>query len=411
MNTDAGAMTPRKNNRRAHAVISITLLGLIITGALFTVQMQRRTEAAPAKGADDVPTVSVITATRGKGKAELLLPATVQARQEATLYARTNGYVRRWSVDIGDKVREGQLLAEIETPELDREVQEAQAKLVQAQAHLTLARSTAERYQALLKDQAVTPQEVDEKTGGLEVRVADVKTAEAHLRRLEQMRAFQKVTAPFSGTITARNIEKGTLVNAGAGDGRWLFRLQQTDTLRLFVSLPQNYLPLVKQGTEADILVREVPDKTFAAKVERHAGALDPATRTLLLELHMDNRAGQLLPGIYAQARFRLVNANPPIVLPIATLLIGGDGGRVATVDKDNTVRLHKVELGRDLGKEVEILQGVAENERIIVNPKDTAADGMRVNPVVAESEKHHEKGGDKPKPVDKPADKPAAKS
>jgi len=411
MSTGASVMRPRKF-RGLHALLSISLVGFAVACGLFVLQTQRRTEAAPAKAAsDDAPTVSVVTAARGKGKIELLLPATVQARQEATLYARTNGYIRRWLVDIGDKVGDGQLLAEIETPELDREVQEAQAKLVQTQAHLTLARSTAERYRALLKDQAVTPQEVDEKTGSLEVRVADVKTAEAHLRRLEQVRAFQKVTAPFAGTITARNVEKGTLVNAGAGDGRWLFKLQQTEVLRVFVSLPQNYMRLVKQGTEADVLVREMPEKSFTAKVDRNAGALDPATRTLLLELYLDNKNGDLLPGIYAQARFRLMNASPPIVLPIATLLVGGDGSRVAAVDQNNTIHMRKVEVGRDLGKEVEILQGVAENERIIVNPKDTAADGMHVNPVAAESEKHNDKNSEKPKPADKPPDKPASKS
>jgi len=168
---------------------------------------------------------------------------------------------------------------------------------------------------------------------------------------------------------------------------------------------------LVKQGTEADVLVREMPEKSFTAKVDRNAGALDPATRTLLLELYLDNKNGDLLPGIYAQARFRLMNASPPIVLPIATLLVGGDGSRVAAVDQNNTIHMRKVEVGRDLGKEVEILQGVAENERIIVNPKDTAADGMHVNPVAAESEKHNDKNSEKPKPADKPPDKPASKS
>ncbi len=390
-------------------VLSIALVGAVVITTLLVVQMQRKSEAAPAKAtSDEASTVSVVTAQRGKGKSELVLPATVQAKREATLYARTNGYVRRWLVDIGDKVTEGQLLAEIETPELDREVQEAQAKLVQAQAHLSLARSTAERYRILLKEQAVTPQESEEKNGALDVRLADVRTGEAHLRRLEQMRAFQKISAPFHGTITARNIEKGSLISAGAGDARWLFKLQQTDTLRLFVSIPQNYLRLVKLGTEADVMVREIPEKTFPAKVERSSGALDPATRTLLMELHLPNESNELLPGIYAQARFRLVNPEPPIVLPIATLLVGGDGSRVAAVDQNNTIRMRKVELGRDLGKEVEILQGIAENERIVVNPKDTVTDGVRVNPVVAEAEKHGDKSADKPKPAEKAADKPA---
>jgi RND family efflux transporter MFP subunit len=282
-------------------------------------------------------------------------------------------------------------------------MQEVHAKLEQARAHLTVARSTAERFRVLLRDQAVTPQEAEEKAGVLEVRLAEVRAAEAHLRRLEQVRTFQKVVAPFSGTITARNVERGTLINAGAGEGRWLFKLQQPDTLRLFVSVPQNYLRLIKQGNEADVLVREIPEKNFTAKVERTAGALDPATRTLLMELHLDNAKGELLPGMYAQLRFHLVNPAPPIVLPIATLLVGGDGSRVATVDEQNTIRMRKVEIGRDLGKEVEILQGVEENARVIVNPKDTAVDGMRVNPIVAEAEKHAAKPTEKTKPAEKP--------
>ena len=404
-----GHASGRRKSRAWVALFSIALAGVVVIAGFFIVQMQRKSEAAPERGAaDDISTVSVVAAQRGKGKTELVLPVTVQAKQEATLYARTNGYVRRWLVDIGDKVSEGQLLAEIEAPELEREVQEAQARLAQAQAHLALARSTAERYRALLKEQAVTPQETEEKVGALDVRIADVRTGEAHLRRLEQMRAFQKISAPFRGTITARNIEKGSLISAGTGDARWLFKLQQTDTLRLFVSIPQNYLRLVKLGTEADVLVREIPEKTFPAKVERTAGALDPGTRTLLLELHIPNESNELLPGMYAQARFRLVNPAPSIVLPIATLMVGGDGSRVASVDQNNTIHMRKVEVGRDLGKEVEILQGVAENERIIVNPKDTVADGMHVNPMMAEAEKHGDKSTDKPKPVEKAAEKPA---
>jgi RND family efflux transporter MFP subunit len=310
----------------------------------------------------------------------LVLPASILAFQDTAIYARTNGYLKRWLVDIGDSVRTGQLLAEIEAPEVDRELQETQASLAQIRANLELARTTAERYKALIKDEAVSPQEVDEKVAALEARKADFAAAQAKVKRLQEQKAFQRVLAPFSGTIVARNAEVGAIVTAGGSSSSpWIYKLVQADPLRVRVSVPQNYARLVKVGTPADLLVRELGEKSFSAKVSRMASAFDPATRTMVVELLVPNRDGQLNPGMYGQIRFHLVNENPPVMVPVTALLVGGDGVRVATVDSNNTVRLKQVKLGRDLGKQVEVLQGLAEGERVINNPQDTLADGQTV--------------------------------
>jgi RND family efflux transporter MFP subunit len=326
------------------------------------------------------PQVSVVLAERGKSKTDLVLPASILAFQETAIYARTNGYIRRWLVDIGDNVRTGQLLADIEAPEVDRELQETQASLAQIRANLELARTTAERYKVLIKEDAVSPQEVDEKVAAFEARKADFAAAQAKVRRLQEQKAFQRVLAPFSGTIVARNAEVGAIVTAGGSSSSpWIYKLVQSDPLRVRVSVPQNYAQLVKVGTPADLLVRELGEKSFSAKVSRMASAFDPATRTMVVELLVPNRNRQLTPGMYGQIRFQLVNENPPLIVPVTALLVGGDGVRVATVDTNNTVRLKQVKLGRDLGKQVEILQGLAEGDRVINNPQDTLADGQSV--------------------------------
>jgi RND family efflux transporter MFP subunit len=353
--------------------------------------------------AEQVPVAVYVVAERGKGKHNLTLPAGIRAFQEATLYARTNGYLKRWHVDIGDRVRVGALLAEIEAPEADRELEEAKAKVAQVSASLELARSTAERYQAAIKEEAASPQEVDEKVGAYEARKADLAAARAHVQRLEQMRTYQRVVAPFPGTITARNVEVGSLIQAGSGSASgWLFKLAQTDTMRVQVSVPQNHSSLVKPGMSAELFVHELGSTAFPAKVARSAGAFDPATRTILVELNVANQDGRLLPGMYGQVKFHLVNAAPNLVIPVTALIVGGDGLRVAVLDGNDAVHYKPVKVVRDLGKEVEIAEGLDEKERVINNPRDTLAEGQRVRAVL--QEKPAEK--DAPKPAEKPAPK-----
>ena len=329
---------------------------LVVLGVLFAVGFWPRWNAMRVAQADasaqTAPIVVYVVAERGKGKADLGLPANIRAFQETIIYARTSGYLKRWHVDIGEHVKSGQLLAEIEAPEVDRELQEAQAKLAQVNAHLELARTTAERYRALAKEDGVSPQEVEEKVGAFEARKADFAATRAQIQRLEQMRAFQRVTAPFAGTITARNVEVGSLIQAGsASSSGWLYKLAQTDSMRIHVSVPQNYIGLIKSGMTAGLTVAELGEKAYSGRVVRSAGAFDPATRTMVFEIIVPNADGMLLPGMYGQIKFQLENPKPYLVVPVTAVMIGGDGVRVATLDTADTVHFKKVRVGRDFGK------------------------------------------------------------
>ncbi len=387
---------------RASGVAMVIGLAAILTG-LFAIGLWPKWNAlrvAQAEaGKDDLPAVLYVAPKRGNQKADLVLPASLYAMQEATIYARTSGYLKRWLVDIGDQVKAGQVLAEIEAPELDRELDQAHAARAQVKAHLELARVTSERYASLLKDEAVSPQEVDEKAGVHEARKADYAAAEANIRRLEQMKSFQRVTAPFSGTIIARNVDVGSLIQAGsASSSGWLFKLSQTDTIRVHASVPQNNMRMIKPGMTVDLVVPELGERTFPAKVVRSAGAFDSATRTMIVEMHVPNKDGPLLPGMYAQARLNLVNTETNLQVPINSLIIGGDGARVATVDTSGVVHIKQVKLGRDFGKEVEILAGLSDSDRIINNPRDSLMEGTKVR--ASEMPAHTEKKDAKPAAV-----------
>ncbi len=355
-------------------------------------------------GKDDLQTVVYVMAKRASEKSDLVLPATLYPFQDTVIYARINGYLKHWLVDIGDQVKAGQVLAEIEAPEVDRELDQAHATLAQVKANLDLAKVTADRYDALLKDEAVSPQEVDEKRGVFAARRADYAAAEANLRRLEQMKSFQRVTAPFSGTITARNIDVGSLIQAGSGSSTgWLFKLAQTETIRVHTAVPQANLRMVKAGMTVDLVIPELGERTFQAKVVRSAGAFDAATRTMIVEMHVPNKDGPLVPGMYAQARMNLVNSEPTLQVPINALIIGGDGTRLATVDSNSVVHIKPVRLGRDYGKEVEILTGLSETDRVINNPRDSLVEGLKVRATeMARADKK-----DAPKPATPAAEKP----
>ena len=385
---------PKLPPTRGGGIILLTAVtvGLV---ALFALGIWRHSAAALAAGAGvgDLPVVAVIKATPGKGKADVTLPASILAFQEATLYARTTGYVKRWLVDIGDEVKAGQLLAELEAPDIDRQIDEARAQVEQIRAQLELARTTSDRYRSLALQEAVSAQEVDEHAGALQSRTADLAALTAHQRQLEQQRVFLKVMAPFAGTITARNVELGTLVSGASASSPWLFKLAQSKTLRVMVSVPQSHVALVKAGVKGEVIVRELGDAALAAEVTRRAGAFDPATRTMTVQLDMPNPDGRVLPGMYAQVKFHLTQAAPAVTVPVNAVLIGGDGIRVATVGPDDVVHIRKVKLGRDFGKEVEIVDGVANGDRVVNNPRDDLHDGTKVKAVLVE---RHEKKDEK---------------
>lgn len=389
----------------SHRTTLIAGLLLLLAG-LFAIGFWPRWNAmrvAQAEAtADSTPTVVYVVAERGKSKADLSLPANLHAFQETTIYARTSGYLKRWVVDIGDHVKAGQLLAEVEAPETERDLQEVQAKLAQVGAHLELARSTAERYRALAKEEGVSPQEVEEKVGAYEARKADYAAVRAQLQRLEQMRSYQRVVAPFAGTITARNVEVGSLIQAGSASATgWLFRLAQTDNMRVHVNVPQNYLGLIKSGMSAGLAIAELGDKPFAGKVVRSAGAFDPTTRTMVVELIVPNRDGALVPGMYGQIKFQLENPQPFLLVPVTAVMIGGEGVRVATIDNKDVVHIKKVHVGRDFGKEVEVMDGIEDKERVVNNPRDNLEEGAHVKAVLqAKHEKKEEKKVDPAKPA-----------
>ena len=384
---DAGASSPNRlaqsqpkaSRRSRYAVIAGVAL-VIVAGLALGVIPRLRAQSKLVAATQEVTlrTVTVTNATRLASSVQLALPGDVRAFEETKIYARADGYLLKWNSDIGAKVEAGQVLAEIDTPELDQELNQSRAALAQAQANLVLARSSAERWQRLLKDRAVSQQEVDEKTSALAAREADVKAAEAAVARLEKLSSFKEVRAPFAGTITRRHVDTGALIRAG-GNASALFDLAQTDTLRVQVNVPQAYLRDIAIGSTVAIAVAEYPGRAFPGKVLRTSGAFDATTRTMLTEIEVPNRNGELFPGIHVDVQLTLAQANPPIVVPARAVIIRGEGLQVAEVDDANAIRLQKVQAGRDLGRTVEIVSGLSDGARIVTNPTDTLVEGMLV--------------------------------
>jgi len=372
---------PAKASRRSRYLLLGGVAAALLAGLAAGLAPRLRSQTHLLTAAREVvhPTVIVTNVTRISRSLELALPGDVRAYEETKIYARADGYLMKWHTDIGAKVTAGQLLAEIDTPDLDQELNQSRAALVQAQANLTLARSSAERWQGLLKARAVSQQEVDEKAGALAAREADVQAAQAAVLRFTKLADFKEVRAPFAGTITGRFVDTGALIRAGSSASS-LFQLAQTDTLRVQVNVPQAYLRDINSGAPAQIHVAEYPDRTFSGKVLRTSGAFDPATRTLLTEIEVPNQDGALLPGIHVDVEFASPQADPPLVIPATAVLIRGNGIHVALVDDTQTIRMQKVLLGRDFGKSMEILGGLSNGARIVANPTDTLADGMKVN-------------------------------
>jgi len=355
---------------------------LAILAALFAVGFVPRWRANATLASsvrDQRPAVTVISSQKPGDAADLVLPGSTQAIQETALYARTNGYVRKWNVDIGAKVEAGQLLAEIETPEVDQELNQARANVTQAIANADLARATLARWQQLVDQKVVSPQEFDEKKSASDARAADLQVAKANVKRLEELQGFEKIVAPFPGIVTARNIDNGNLVSAGSGQTAPLFRLAQTDTLRIYVTVPQTQSRSVAPGQSATVSVREIPDKAFNAKVVRTAGAIDPASRTLLTELQLPNDDGQLFPGMYAEVKFALPQDGRTLLVPGNAVMMRSDGPKVLVVDAKQTIRARAVKLGRDLGDKVEVVSGLNPAEPVVANPTDALHDGAEV--------------------------------
>jgi RND family efflux transporter MFP subunit len=326
-----------------------------------------------------VPVVTVLEPV-SRGDAVLLdLPGRLQAFSRALLYARVNGYLKSWKADIGTPVKAGQLLAEIEAPDLDQQLLQAKADLASAQATAALARTTAERWQQLVNSGYVSKQAATEKTGDFMAKQALAKAAQANVERLGALKNFTRIVAPFDGIVTARLTDIGALVNAGSGAGQELFEISNTRTLRVYVNVPQVYVPRILPGSRVAITVPERPGKIYAATVAASAQAVNSALGTTLMQIHIDNVNGELLPGGFANINFQLPGDTAVMSVPASALIFGKAGLHVATVDADNRVVLNPVTIMRDLGKAVELASGLAPGDRVIESPPDGIANGDSV--------------------------------
>jgi RND family efflux transporter MFP subunit len=361
---------------RHAAIIAAVLIVIGVVAGLVPRRLHRialRTETRDLS----VQTVSVILPVPGKATATLVLPAEAKPFVEAPIYARTSGYLKRYFVDIGSKVKAGDLLAEIDTPELNQQLSQARHELTEAEANLALAKTTAARWVELLKTASVSEQETQEKEADLKLKAATVEAARANVKRLEDLQSFERVTAPFDGTITVRNTDVGQLVNAGSGSA--LFRLAQTSVLRVYVRVPQAAALGVTPGQMADLTIPELPGRVFPAKVVRTAGAISADSRTLLTELQVDNSHGEILAGSYVQVRLNNARLAPTLTLPANTLLFRSEGTQVGVVGPDNKVQLRHITVGRDFGPTLEILDGIGPTDRVILNPADSLVAGTTV--------------------------------
>jgi membrane fusion protein, multidrug efflux system len=356
-----------KIRRGLNAPVLFGTLGILV--ALYAIGFVPRWQANSALAnsvRDQRPTVTVISSQRPTNDATLVLPGTTQGIQEAAIYARTNGYVKSWKVDIGETVQQGQLLAEIETPEVDQQ-------LAQTKANYEIAKLTAERWADLVAKNVVSKQEYDQNEKAYEA-------AKANYEQLQKLQGFQKIVAPFAGIITARNIDNGDLVSAGtSGQPAPLFRIAQTDVVRIYVDVPQTHSRLITPGQSAVVSVREIPNRTFDAQIVRTARAIDPASRTLRTELQIPNADGELFPGMYAEVKFTLPQDSQTLIIPGNAVMIRAEGPKVLIVDAKEIIRSRTVKLGRDLGERVEIVSGLAPNESVVANPTDALRDGTEV--------------------------------
>ena len=366
--------TPVRLTRIGQIVIALVLVGLLIG---FVPRWISRHRLLAATRADSTLTVDVVSPTVSKPDLGTPLPAEVVAFVQASIHARASGYLKNWFVDIGESVTNGQLLAEIDTPELDQQLAQARAELAQANAALDLAKITADRWTELLKTASVSDQETAEKTADYILKQANVAAASANVQRLEDLKSFDRVTAPFAGTIPVRNTDIGQLIASDSGPE--LFREAQTDPLRVYVRVPQPLVHAIAPGQKAELIFQESQGRIFTATVTRTAGAVDPVSRTLQVELQVANPHGEILAGSYAQARVQRSRRRARADAYRQCIDFRAQGMQVAVVGNDNKVQLRSIRLGRDFGNTVEVLSGLEAGERVIVNPPDSIADGMAV--------------------------------
>ncbi len=371
---------PRGRGRLAFVGLAaaVVVLGVVIyTGIRARVAANATLTRATTQAA--ISTVNVVYPKADAPTEDIVLPGNTQAFTNAPIYARTSGYLKRWYFDIGAHVKKGQLLAEIESPEVDQQLQQAQADLKTAQANLALAKITADRWQALLKSNSVSQQETDQAVGNYRALQATLDSQAANVRRLEQLQSFEKIYAPFDGVITARTTDVGALINAGASaPGQGLFTLAAIEKLRVYVTIPEVYARAARPGAPASLLLDAFPGEVFHGTLVRQANAIDPTSRTLLVEVDVDNPTGQLMPGAYVSVHLTLPDPVPAVTIPANTLLFRKEGLRVGVV-RQGKAELVPVTIGRDYGAAVEVMTGLQPTDAVILNPADSLSTGTPV--------------------------------
>lgn len=425
----SGGVAPGRPVRTGRKGLIIAVLAVAALGALWLLGYRpraartRQLAAGAQAQQQSLPSVTVVPAREAPAELEISLPGAVQAEIETPVFARADGYIKRRHVDIGDRVKPGQLLAEIDSPELEQQIREAEAALnrarstlrqaqashQQALANLGLAEVTARRWQTLVEKGVLSKQDGDEKRAAYEARRADaaaaeanvqaardnISAAEATLQRLRELQSFRQVRAPFAGVITARNVDVGTLVSAGSGSSlREMFRIAQIETLRVFVNVPQSEAPAIRVGLACSVEVEEHRGRRFPGRVSRTSNSLDPASRTLLTEVRTPNPGGLLLPGMYATVHFQLRRENPPLLIPASAFRNTAKGPVLATVGEGARVHLVRVKLGRDYGAQIEVLEGLKPGQKVVTNLTDEIVEGARVRPAAPPKKAAAKEGG-----------------
>lgn len=386
--------------RKALLIVAVALAILLLAGAMTLIGRESH-ERALAKETElqTVPTVATVYPQPEAPNEELVLPGSLLAFEESPIYARTSGYLVRWYKDIGSRVKEGELLATIDTPEVDQELNQSRAARQQIVAQLDLAKISAERWEKLRKSDSVSAQEADQQTSAYKQALANLVAADANVKRLEQMENFKRVYAPFTGVLTRRNVDPGALINAGSGSagsgaagpttGRELFDIARVDPLRVYTSVPQSYAPFIKVGGKTTVTLQEFPGQKFSATIARTAESIDPTTRTLLTEVDVPNKDGRLLPGSFGEVHFAVGANVDKVTVPVNAMLFRSEGPRLAIVGPDKKVQLRAITIGKDYGATLEILAGVSQKEQVIINPADSLEDGQEVNVAAVPTGEH----------------------
>lgn len=374
---------PEQRGRTRSWWIAVLAFVIVVAIVISGIVPRKRAEANLATETQEmaIPTVSVVRAKRSAPTQEVVLPANVQAYIDAPIYARTNGYLKHWYADIGAHVKAGQLLADIETPEVDQQLRQARADLATAEANLHLSQITADRYSGLLKTDSVSKQDADNAEGDFAAKQATVHSSQANVKRLEELQSFEKIYAPFAGVITARNTDIGALIDSGSSGGSRteLFHIAQPDKLRVYVNVPEAYSQAAKAGLTANLALAEFPGRTFPGTLVRTANAIDQSTRTLLVEIRVDNPTGTLFTGAYAEVHLKLPTPTSSLILPVNALLFRSEGLSVAAITDGKHVELKPITLGHDFGSEVEVVAGLSGDESIVVNPPDSIVSGQAI--------------------------------